>query len=143
MLPLLPRRTRRARSIRRGPTPTTYVDKPCSTWDAKKKQKRNSTPRPRLVAITASSRKEARFPHPNCYRIPGDTLTATARFPSTTTAISPLEQGEKIIKRLLKIAPIVVGLLIVIVIAIPFLIDATPSRPTPKSELTTALGRQT
>jgi AsmA protein len=46
-------------------------------------------------------------------------------------------------KRLLKIVAIVVGLLIVIVIAIPFLIDANTFRPKLESELTTALGRQT
>jgi len=45
-------------------------------------------------------------------------------------------------KRILKIAAIVVGILLVIVIAIPFFIDANTFRPTLESELTDALGRQ-
>jgi len=45
-------------------------------------------------------------------------------------------------KRILKIAAIVVGILIVIVIALPFLIDVNTFRPKLESELTDALGRQ-
>ena len=45
-------------------------------------------------------------------------------------------------KRILKIAAIVVVILLVIVIAIPFLIDANTFRPKLESELTDALGRQ-
>jgi len=45
-------------------------------------------------------------------------------------------------KRALKIGAIVVGLLILILIAIPFFIDANTFRPTLESELTDALGRQ-
>jgi AsmA protein len=45
-------------------------------------------------------------------------------------------------KLTLKIIAIVVGLLIVIVIAIPFFIDANTFRPTLESDLTSALGRQ-
>src|SRR5882762_1385681 len=45
-------------------------------------------------------------------------------------------------KRVLKILAIVVGILIVIVIALPFLIDANVFRPRLESELSTALGRQ-
>jgi len=45
-------------------------------------------------------------------------------------------------KRALKIGAIVVGLLILILIAIPFFIDANAFRPTLESELTNALGRQ-
>ena len=45
-------------------------------------------------------------------------------------------------KRILKIVAIVVGVLIVIVIALPFLIDVNTFRPKIESELTDALGRQ-
>jgi len=45
-------------------------------------------------------------------------------------------------KRFLKILAIIVGLLIVIAIAIPFLINANTFRPKLESELTDALGRQ-
>jgi AsmA protein len=45
-------------------------------------------------------------------------------------------------KRILKILGIVIGILIVIAIAIPFLIDANTFRPKLESELTDALGRQ-
>ena len=43
--------------------------------------------------------------------------------------------------RRLKILAIVVGILIVIVIAVPFLVDANTFRPTLESDLSTALGR--
>jgi AsmA protein len=45
-------------------------------------------------------------------------------------------------KRILKIAAIVVAVLIVILIAVPFFIDANTFRPKLESELTDALGRQ-
>src|SRR3954471_15040650 len=45
-------------------------------------------------------------------------------------------------KRVLKIVAIIVALLIVLVIAIPFFIDANTFRPKLESELTDALGRQ-
>ncbi len=45
-------------------------------------------------------------------------------------------------KRILKIAAIVVGILIVIAIALPFFVDANTFRPKLESELTAALGRQ-
>jgi len=45
-------------------------------------------------------------------------------------------------KRILKILAIVVGILIVIVIALPFLINVNTFRPKLESELTDALGRQ-
>ncbi|MGA2855763.1 MAG: AsmA family protein [Candidatus Sulfotelmatobacter sp.] len=45
-------------------------------------------------------------------------------------------------KRILKIVAIVVGILIIIVIALPFLIDVNTFRPKLESELTDALGRQ-
>jgi len=45
-------------------------------------------------------------------------------------------------KRVLKIGAIVIGLLILILIAIPFFIDANVFRPTLESQLTDALGRQ-
>jgi AsmA protein len=45
--------------------------------------------------------------------------------------------------RTLKIVAIVIGVLLVIVIAIPFFIDANAFRPRLESELTDALGRQT
>jgi AsmA protein len=45
-------------------------------------------------------------------------------------------------KRILKILAIVVGVLIVIVIAIPFLVDANTFRPKLEAELTEALGRE-
>ncbi|SPF37923.1 conserved exported hypothetical protein [Candidatus Sulfotelmatobacter kueseliae] len=45
-------------------------------------------------------------------------------------------------KRILRIVAIVVGILIVIVIALPFLIDVNTFRPKLESELTDALGRQ-
>jgi len=45
-------------------------------------------------------------------------------------------------KRILKILAIIVGLLIVIVIAVPFFIDANTFRPKLESELTEALGRE-
>ena len=45
-------------------------------------------------------------------------------------------------KRILKILAILIGLLIVIVIAIPFFIDANTFRPKLESELTEALGRE-
>ena len=45
-------------------------------------------------------------------------------------------------KRTLKIVAIVVGIVIVIVIALPFLIDVNTFRPKLESELTDALGRQ-
>jgi AsmA protein len=45
-------------------------------------------------------------------------------------------------KRILKILAIVVGVLIVIVIAVPFFIDANTFRPKLESELTGALGRE-
>ena len=46
-------------------------------------------------------------------------------------------------KRILKTAVIVIGILLVLVIAIPFLIDANTFRPKIESELTGALGRET
>jgi AsmA protein len=45
-------------------------------------------------------------------------------------------------KRILKILAIVVGILVVILIALPFLIDVNAFRPKLESELTDALGRQ-
>jgi len=45
-------------------------------------------------------------------------------------------------KRILKILAIIVGVLIVIVIAVPFFIDANTFRPELESELTEALGRE-
>jgi len=48
----------------------------------------------------------------------------------------------EIMKRALKIGAIVIGLLILILIAIPFFIDANVFRPTLESQLTDALGRQ-
>ncbi len=45
-------------------------------------------------------------------------------------------------KRGLKIAAIVIGILILIIIAIPFFVDANSFRPKIESELTDALGRQ-
>lgn len=45
-------------------------------------------------------------------------------------------------KRILKIVAIVVGILIVLLIALPFFIDANMFRPELESELTDALGRQ-
>src|SRR5579863_6168535 len=45
-------------------------------------------------------------------------------------------------KRLLKIVGIIVGVLILIVIALPFLIDANTFRPKLEAEMTEALGRQ-
>jgi AsmA protein len=45
-------------------------------------------------------------------------------------------------KRILKILAIIVGLLIVIAIALPFLVDANTFRPKLESELSEALGRQ-
>jgi len=45
-------------------------------------------------------------------------------------------------KRILKILAIIVAVLIVIVIAVPFFIDANTFRPTLESELTAALGRE-
>jgi AsmA protein len=44
-------------------------------------------------------------------------------------------------KRILKIVAIVVAVLLVVVIALPFLIDANAFRPTLEADLTTALGR--
>ena len=44
-------------------------------------------------------------------------------------------------KRILKIVAIILGILIVIAIALPFLIDANTFRPKLESELTGALGR--
>jgi AsmA protein len=45
-------------------------------------------------------------------------------------------------KRILKIVAIIVGILILVAIALPFLIDANTFRPKLESELTSALGRQ-
>ena len=45
-------------------------------------------------------------------------------------------------KRALKIVGIVVAVLLVIVIALPFLVDVNSFRPRLESELTAALGRQ-
>jgi Uncharacterized protein involved in outer membrane biogenesis len=45
-------------------------------------------------------------------------------------------------KRVLKIVAIIIGLLIVVAIALPFIIDANVFRPKLESELTDALGRQ-
>ncbi len=45
-------------------------------------------------------------------------------------------------KRILKIVAIVVGILIVIAVALPFLVDVNTFRPKLESELTSALGRQ-
>jgi len=45
-------------------------------------------------------------------------------------------------KKLLKIVAIVIGLLIVVAIALPFLVDANTFRPKLETELTEALGRQ-
>src|SRR5216684_4082114 len=45
-------------------------------------------------------------------------------------------------KRVLKIVAIILGVLIVIVIALPFFVDANLFRPRIESELTSALGRQ-
>jgi AsmA protein len=45
-------------------------------------------------------------------------------------------------KRLLKIGAIVIGVLILIVVALPFIIDANTFKPKLESELTEALGRQ-
>jgi AsmA protein len=46
------------------------------------------------------------------------------------------------LKSILKIVAVVVGLLLVVVIALPFLIDANTFRPKLETELTAALGRQ-
>jgi AsmA protein len=54
----------------------------------------------------------------------------------------PFWQEVEIMKRILKISAIIVGLLIVIVIALPFFVDANTFRPKLESELTDALGRQ-
>ena len=45
-------------------------------------------------------------------------------------------------KRAIRIIAIVVGILIVIAVALPFLVDVNSFRPKLESELTTALGRQ-
>src|SRR5258708_27834405 len=45
-------------------------------------------------------------------------------------------------KTILKIVAVVIGVLLLIVIALPFLIDANTFRPKLEAELTTALGRQ-
>src|SRR5579859_4582357 len=45
-------------------------------------------------------------------------------------------------KRILKILAIIIGILILIVIALPFFIDANTFRPKLEAELTDALGRQ-
>ena len=50
--------------------------------------------------------------------------------------------NPKLMNRKLKIAAIVVGVLILIVIIIPFFINANSFRPKLESDLTTALGRQ-
>jgi AsmA protein len=54
----------------------------------------------------------------------------------------PFWQEVRIMNRTLKIVAIVVGVLILLVIAIPFFIDANAFRPRLESELTAALGRQ-
>jgi AsmA protein len=46
------------------------------------------------------------------------------------------------VKRILKILAVVVGILIIVLIALPFLIDANTFRPKIESELSGALGRQ-
>jgi AsmA protein len=51
--------------------------------------------------------------------------------------------GELAMKRILKIAAIVVGAIIVIAIAIPFFVDANTFRPKLESEMSEALGRET
>jgi AsmA protein len=53
----------------------------------------------------------------------------------------PFRQEVGIMNRNLKIVAIVVGVIIVIVIAIPFFIDANSFRPKIESDLTAALGR--
>src|SRR5215472_14372920 len=45
-------------------------------------------------------------------------------------------------KKVLKIVAIIIGILIVLLIALPFFIDANMFRPKLESELTDALGRQ-
>src|SRR4029077_17011460 len=50
-------------------------------------------------------------------------------------------QEVQIMKRILKIVAIILGILIVVAIALPFLIDANTFRPKLESELTGALGR--
>jgi AsmA protein len=54
----------------------------------------------------------------------------------------PFWQEVRIMNRTVKIVAIVVGVLILLVIAIPFFIDANAFRPRLESELTAALGRQ-
>ena len=54
----------------------------------------------------------------------------------------PFWQEVRIVNRTVKIVAIVVGVLILLVIAIPFFIDANAFRPRLESELTAALGRQ-
>jgi AsmA protein len=54
----------------------------------------------------------------------------------------PFWQEEDSMKRFLKVLAIIIGLLIVLVIVIPFFIDANTFKPKLESELTDALGRQ-
>jgi AsmA protein len=64
------------------------------------------------------------------------------KFSFSTTAILPFRQEVDIMKRVLQVVAIIIGVLLIIVIALPFLIDANTFKPKLESELTGALGRK-
>src|ERR1700691_564438 len=54
----------------------------------------------------------------------------------------PGKTGSEVVKRILKIGAIAAAVLLVVLIAVPFLINVNSFRPKIESEMTTALGRQ-
>src|SRR6201997_3410851 len=64
------------------------------------------------------------------------------KFSFSTTAILPFRQEVDIMKRILQVVAIIIGVLIIAVIALPFLIDANTFKPKLESEITGALGRK-
>lgn len=64
------------------------------------------------------------------------------KFSFRITAILPFHQEVTIMKRFLQVVAIIIGVLILAVIALPFLINANAFKPKLESELTSALGRQ-
>src|SRR5579871_3071270 len=140
------RSIRPSNSIPIAPTRTTCADRSCCTWDEKQKPSKNWKQRRASTTICGrnarNNRTRKRSHLQSCCRSPSDTLATPARSSSTTTAILPLRQEVTLMKRTLKIVGIIVGVLLVVLIAIPFFIDANAFRPKLESELTEALGRE-
>src|SRR5215472_14922836 len=119
--------------------PTTFAGRLCFTWGENKRPRRRSR---RPQQQEAKSRERRRCHRLNSCAISSDTIPVAAPFPSRTSATSPLQQEVEVMKRFFKILGIVVAVLIILLIVIPFFIDANTFKPKLESELNDALGRK-